>query len=87
MKPCSARLTLYDRESFQRIVAIADGENVKKRWRYFLQNIKYDTIELSAVILEPVFVTMINEKNMDNFEYGIKHNGMNNKHLLSFKIN
>ena len=61
------RGTPYDRDSFQRIVALADDEDMQKRWRYFLKNIKYDTLEFSVVIkeiqtfLEPVFDTIVNE--------------------------
>lgn len=60
------RGTPYDRDSFKRIVAIADDEDVQKRWRYFLKNIKDDTLELSVVIagiqafLEPVFEVIVN---------------------------
>ncbi len=55
------RGTPYDRDSFQRIVALADDEDVQKRWRYFLKNIKDSTLAFAVVIaeiqsfLEPVF--------------------------------
>lgn len=62
------RGTLYDRDSFQRIVALEDDEDMQKRWRYFLKNIKDDTLSFSVVIkmmqtfLEPVFDAIVNEE-------------------------
>jgi len=62
------RGTSYDRDSFKRVVALADDEDMQKRWKYFLKNIKDDTLELSVVIaeiqtfLEPVFEAVVNEK-------------------------
>ncbi len=41
---------------------------MKKRWKYFLKNIKNNTLEFSVVIaeiqtfLEPVFDTIVNEE-------------------------
>ena len=61
------RGTPYDRDSFQRITALADNEAMQKRWSYFLKNIKDDTLEFSVVIaeiqtfLEPVFDAVVNE--------------------------
>ena len=61
------RGTPYDRDSFQRIAALADDEAMQKRWKYFLKNIKDDTLEFSVVIaeiqtfLEPVFDAVVNE--------------------------
>ena len=61
------RGTLYDRDSFQRIIALVDDEDMQKRWRYFLKNIKDDTLSFSVVIaeiqtfLEPVFDAIANE--------------------------
>ncbi len=62
------RGTPYDKDSFQRIVALADDEDMQKRWRYFLKNIKDNTLEFSTVIkeiqsfLEPVFDAIVNEE-------------------------
>ena len=62
------RGTPYDKDSFQRIVALADDEDMQKRWRYFLKNIKDNTLDFSAVIkeiqtfLEPVFDAMVSEE-------------------------
>ncbi len=61
------RGTPYDRDSFKRIVALAEDENMQKRWKYFLKNIKDDTLEFTVVIdeiqkfLEPVFEAIVNE--------------------------
>lgn len=61
------RGTFYDRDSFKRIVLLAEDEDMKKRWKYFLKNIKDDALEFSVVIdeirafLEPVFDAIVNE--------------------------
>jgi len=62
------RGTPYDRDSFKRVVALTDDEDVQKRWKFFLKTIKEDTLEFSLVIteiqifLEPVFDAMVNEE-------------------------
>lgn len=62
------RGTSYNRDSFKRIIRLADDTDMQKRWRYFLKNVKDDTLELSTVIeeirifLEPVFDAIINEE-------------------------
>ena len=62
------RGTPYEQDSFKRIVALAEDEDMKKRWKYFLKNIKDNTLEFSVVIaeiqtfLEPVFDTIVNEE-------------------------
>lgn len=61
------RGTPYDRDSFKRIVALAEDEDMQKRWKYFLKNIKDNTLEFTVVIneiqefLEPVFQVIVNE--------------------------
>ena len=56
-----------DSNSFKRIVALSKDEDMQKRWKYYLKNIKDDTFEFSAIIkeiqkfLEPVFNTIMNE--------------------------
>lgn len=61
------RDTPYDRDSFKRIVSLAEDEDMQKRWKYFLKNIKDDTLEFTVVIdeiqkfLEPVFEAIVNE--------------------------
>ncbi|MCC8169311.1 MAG: nucleotidyl transferase AbiEii/AbiGii toxin family protein [Oscillospiraceae bacterium] len=62
------RGTPYNKDSFKRIVALADDEDMQKRWKYFLKNIKDDTLEFSSVVaeiqifLEPVFDCMVSEE-------------------------
>ncbi len=62
------RGTSYERGSFSRIVALVEDENIQMRWKYFLKNIKGDTLEFSVVIaeiqtfLEPIFDAIVNEK-------------------------
>lgn len=61
------RGTPYDRNSFKRVVSLAEDVDMQKRWKYFLKTIKDDTLEFSAVIeeiqtfLEPVFEAIVNE--------------------------
>ena len=58
--------TPYGRDSFKRVVALADDEDMQKRWKYFPNN-KDDTLEFPFVIeeiqtfLEPVFDAIVNE--------------------------
>lgn len=59
--------TLYDREGFKRVVALAEDEDMQKRWKYFPKNKKDDTLEFPVVLVEiqtfhePVFDTIVNE--------------------------
>ena len=61
------RGTPYDRDIFKRVVALADDEDMQKRWKFFLKTIKDNTLEFSFVIaeiqtfLEPVFDAIVNE--------------------------
>lgn len=61
------RGTPYDKDSFKRIIALADDVDMQKRWKFFLKNIKDDTLEFAVVIdeirtfLEPVFEAIVNE--------------------------
>jgi predicted nucleotidyltransferase component of viral defense system len=61
------RGTPYDRDSFKRVVALADDVDMQKRWKFFLKTIKDNTLEFAAVIaeiqtfLEPVFDAIVNE--------------------------
>ncbi|MEY8391902.1 nucleotidyl transferase AbiEii/AbiGii toxin family protein [Lachnospiraceae bacterium] len=62
------RGTPYDKDSFKRILTLAEDEDMQKRWRYFLKNIKDDKLEFSVVIeeiqrfLEPVFEAVVNDE-------------------------
>jgi predicted nucleotidyltransferase component of viral defense system len=61
------RGTPYGKDSFKRVVALADNDDIQKRWRFFLKNIKKDSLEFSIVIdeintfLEPVYEMIVNE--------------------------
>lgn len=61
------RGTPYDRDSFKRVVALAEDVEMQKRWKYFLKNIKEESLEFSVVIaeiqtfLEPVFDAIVSE--------------------------
>ena len=61
------RGTPYDRNSFKRVVSLAEDMDMQKRWKYFLKTIKDDSLEFSAIIeeiqtfLEPVFEAIVNE--------------------------
>ncbi|MCI8732688.1 MAG: nucleotidyl transferase AbiEii/AbiGii toxin family protein [Lachnospiraceae bacterium] len=61
------RGTPYEKDSFKRILTLAEDMDMQKRWKYFLKTIKDDTLEFSVVIegirkfLEPVFDAIVNE--------------------------
>ncbi|MBD5542649.1 MAG: nucleotidyl transferase AbiEii/AbiGii toxin family protein [Lachnospiraceae bacterium] len=61
------RGTPYDKDSFKRIVSLVEDEDMQKRWKYFLKNIKDNSLEFAVVIdeirtfLEPVFEAIVNE--------------------------
>ena len=38
--------------SFKRILALSEDEDMQKRWRYFLKNIKDVSLEFEVVIAE-----------------------------------
>lgn len=71
-KTLQRRGTPYDSDSFKRIAALAEDGDMQKRWRYFLKNIKDDTLEFSIVIadiqtfLEPVFDAIVSEDEWQN---------------------
>lgn len=66
------RGTPYDKDSFKRIASLAEDEDMLKRWKYFLKNIKDDSLEFAVVIdeirtfLEPVFEAIVNEDEWQN---------------------
>ncbi|MCR5636997.1 MAG: nucleotidyl transferase AbiEii/AbiGii toxin family protein [Clostridiales bacterium] len=61
------RGTPYDRNSFKRVAALDENEDMQKRWKHFLKNVKDDTLEFDYVIanicifLEPVFEAIVSE--------------------------
>ncbi|MDD2392649.1 MAG: nucleotidyl transferase AbiEii/AbiGii toxin family protein [Eubacteriales bacterium] len=63
----STRGTPYERDSFDRLVALADDTDMQVKWRYFLRTIKGREIAFSDVIaaldrfLRPVWEAIVNE--------------------------
>ncbi|MCI8317993.1 MAG: nucleotidyl transferase AbiEii/AbiGii toxin family protein, partial [Lachnospiraceae bacterium] len=61
------RGTPYEKDSFKRILTLAEDVDMQKRWKIFLKTIKDDMLEFSVVIegirkfLEPVFDAIVNE--------------------------
>lgn len=59
------RATSYNKDSFKRIVALAENEDMQKRWNHFLKTINDDTLKFSVVIntiqtfLEPIFDAIV----------------------------
>ncbi|NBH34647.1 hypothetical protein D3Z58_14015 [Clostridiaceae bacterium] len=67
LKTLERRGTPYEKDSFKRILTLAEDVDMQKRWKFFLKTIKDDMLEFSAVIeeiqtfLEPVFEAIVNE--------------------------
>lgn len=61
------RGTPYEKDSFKRILILAEDVDMQKRWKFFLKTIRDDSLEFTAVIeeiqtfLEPVFDAIVNE--------------------------
>ena len=61
------RGTSYEKDSFKRIIQLADDIDMQVKWRYFLKNIKDEPLDFSIVIseiktfLEPVYGAIVNE--------------------------
>lgn len=61
------RGTSFEKNSFRRVVELANDSDMQIKWRYFLKNIKNDSHEFAVVIkeiqvfLEPVFDSIIDE--------------------------
>ena len=66
------RGTPFERDSFKRVVALVDDEDMKKRWKFYMTTMKDNTLEFPFVIeeiqtfLEPVFDAIVNEKEWQN---------------------
>lgn len=62
------RGTPYDKDSFDRVLALADNEDMQVRWRYFLKTLKNDEPPFADVIggiqqfLSPIWDAIIAEK-------------------------
>ena len=65
------RGTPYEKDSFKRILTLAEDVDMQKRWKFFLKTIKDDTLEFSEVIneiqtfLEPIFEYLVKGKSND----------------------
>ena len=61
------RGTHYEKDSFKRVVQLVNDDDMKIKWKYFLKNIKDDSLDFAVVIneiktfLEPVYDAMVNE--------------------------
>ncbi|MEL7656501.1 MAG: nucleotidyl transferase AbiEii/AbiGii toxin family protein [Bacillota bacterium] len=61
------RGTPYEKNSFERVVELADDPDMQIKWRYFLKNIKNEFLDFAVVIkeiqifLEPVFDAIVSE--------------------------
>lgn len=61
------RGTPYEKDSFNRVVQLADDDDMKIKWRYFLKSIKDESLDFAVVIsemktfLEPVYDAMVSE--------------------------
>jgi len=67
------RKTLYDKDSFKRIIQLADDVDMQSKWKHFLRTIKDDGLAFSTVIneittfLEPVYDAIIEQVEWQNF--------------------
>ena len=61
------RGTAYERDSFDRILALADDEDMQTKWRYFLRTIGNPSIDFAEIIaglrtfLEPIWDSIMRE--------------------------
>ncbi|MBS6279118.1 hypothetical protein [Anaerostipes sp.] len=63
------------KNSFKHVVELAENEDMQKRWKYFLKNIKDDTLKFSSVVieiqtfLELIFNAITNQKEFQKIWY------------------
>jgi len=61
------RGTTYEKDSFKRIIQLANDVDMQTRWKHFLKNIKNDLLDFTTVIneiavfLEPVYEAIVGE--------------------------
>lgn len=73
VKTLEQRGTPYNKDSFKRILTLAENADMQKRWNYFLKNIKDDTLDFLVVIeeiqkfLEPVFEAIVKKEEWCEF--------------------
>lgn len=64
------RGTAYDRDSFDRVIALADNKDIQVRWRQYLRRLKMPELALDDVMhgieafLRPVWNAIINESEL-----------------------
>lgn len=64
------RGTPYDKDSFERVLALAENEDMQMRWRYFLRTLQDDGLPFTDVIsgmqqfLSPIWDAIIYEKEL-----------------------
>lgn len=64
------RGTAYERDSFDRVIALADNKNIQVRWRQYLRRLKMPELALDDVMhsvdsyLRPVWNAIINESEL-----------------------
>ena len=61
------RGTSYNRDSFKRVIRLVEDEEIQRRWKNFLKNVKEESLEFSQVIkgikeiIEPIFDAILKE--------------------------
>ncbi|RCX20156.1 putative nucleotidyltransferase component of viral defense system [Anaerobacterium chartisolvens] len=62
------RGTPYEKDSFNRVVLLAENADMQNKWKYFLKNIKNDSLDFTTVMdtmrsfLEPIYFSIVSEK-------------------------
>ena len=62
------RGTAYEKDSFDRVLALADDPDMQTKWRYFLKTLGDSTVSFNEVMdqlkvfLEPIWIAIIHEK-------------------------
>lgn len=76
------RGTAYEKDSFDRILTLADDEDMQTKWRYFLKTLGDSTVSFNEIIdqlkvfLKPVWIAIIHEKEHQE-QWLVKQNGWN----------
>lgn len=77
------RGTIHEKDSFERILALADNADMRVKWNYFIKTIKnkkimfYDVIINMEHFLKPVYDAIIEENeffgwwNPKNYKWGV----------------
>ena len=64
------RGTHYEKDSFKRIVRLVDDSDMQTKWKYFLKNIKNESLEFAVVISEiTIFLEPMYEAIAGEFEW------------------